>query len=260
MERQLVLEGGRNFRDLGGYETDDGRRVRYGRIYRSGVLAHLTSDDVKRLDALGIRVVCDFRNAQERRRETIRWTRSDLEVLSWDYDHRVVSLRTLLGSEELTPATSRSAMIRLYRSLPEFFAVPYAALFARLAAGDLPLVFACVAGKDRTGLAAALVLSSLGVPREIVLEDFRLTEQAVDLERVLAQRPDRGIGLDPERGDLLALSREARGPLLAAAPEYLEAAFAEIDSTHGSFDGYLYDRLGVGESALEQMRAHLLED
>src|SRR5688500_8775706 len=88
VERQLVLVGGRNFRDLGGYETDDGRRVRYGRIYRSGVLAHLTPDDVQRLDALGIRVVCDFRNAQERRRETIRWTRSDLEVLSCDYDHR----------------------------------------------------------------------------------------------------------------------------------------------------------------------------
>jgi len=59
---------------------------------------------------------------------------------------------------------------------------------------------------------------------------------------------------------MLALSREARGPLLAAAPEYLEAAFEEIDSAHGSFDGYLYERLGVTESALEQMRAHLLED
>ena len=77
-----------------------------------------------------------------------------------------------------------------------------------------------------------------------------------DAEPVVKVAVERAIG----GVDLLALSREARGPLLAAAPEYLEAAFEEIDSAHGSFDGYLYERLGVTESALEQMRAHLLED
>jgi protein-tyrosine phosphatase len=258
--RQLTLEGGRNFRDLGGYPTRDGRRVRCGRLYRSGVLAYLTQSDQERLDTLGIRVVCDFRNAHERSREAVRWSRGDLEILSWDYDPRLVSLRGILGSEKLTPVTGRSAMIRLYRALPEFFAAPYAGLFARLAAGDLPLVFACAAGKDRTGLAAALVLETLGVPRDVVLEDFRFTDQAVDLERVLVQRPDRGIGLDTDRIDLAATSRDARAPLLAADPEYLEAALDEIESTHGSVEGYLRDRLGISERSLAQLRTHLLEN
>ena len=118
--RLLTLQGGRNFRDLGGYPTRDGRRVRWGRLYRSGVLAYLTQSDQEHLDTLGIRVVCDFRNAHERSREAVRWTRSDLEILSWDYDPTLVSLRGILGSEELTPATGRSAMIRLYRALPSF--------------------------------------------------------------------------------------------------------------------------------------------
>jgi protein-tyrosine phosphatase len=258
--RQLDLEGGRNFRDLGGYQTRDGRRVRWQKLYRSGVLAYLTQADLARLDAIGIRVVCDFRNAQERQREAVCWTRNGLEVLSWDYDHRVVSLRGILGPEELTPATGRSAMLRLYQALPTFLTAPYSGLFARLAAGDLPLVFACAAGKDRTGLAAALVLESLGVQREVVLEDFALTEQAVDLERVLVQRPERGVGLDTDHSHVVAVSREARAPLLAADPAYLEAAFEAIGSAHGSLQRYLRERLGVSASDLEQMRGHLLED
>jgi protein-tyrosine phosphatase len=224
------------------------------------VLTYLTPADQSQLDALGIRVVCDFRNAKERQRETVRWTRPDLEVLSWDYDHHLVSLKAMLGAEALTATTGRVAMIRLYRALPTFLAEPYAGLFRRLAAGDLPLVFACAAGKDRTGLAAALVLETLGVQREVVLEDFRLTERAVDLERLILQRPERGIGLDPERRDLLAVSVEARAPLIAADPEYLEAAFDAIESAHGSLARYVEERLGVTSSALEQLRTHLLED
>ena len=260
MIRQLALEGGRNFRDLGGYETRDGRHLRWGRLYRSGVLAYLTTADLLKLDALGIRVVCDLRNVHERRREAIRWSRADLEVLSWDYDPTLVSLRGILGSQQLTASTGRAAMICLYRALPEFLAAPYAGLFARLAAGDLPLVFACAAGKDRTGLAAALVLDTLGVDRDVVREDFRLTDQVVDLEGVLLQRPERSVGLEADRVRLATVSREARAPLLAADPKYLDAAFGEIESTHGSVEQYLRNRLGLTERALEQMRAHLLED
>jgi protein-tyrosine phosphatase len=150
-------------------------------------------------------------------------------------------------------------MMRLYRALPEHLAVAYAGLFARLAAGDLPLVFACAAGKDRTGLAAALVLTALGVPRELVIEDFRLTETAVDLERVLLQRPDRGLGLDADRAGLAAVSRETRAPLLAADPEYLVTALAQIESAYGSVAEYLRARLGVDAASLAAIRSHLLE-
>src|SRR5512145_712402 len=93
VNRLLPLEGGRNFRDLGGYATRDGRRVRWGRVYRSGVMSYLTDADRTRLDALGLRTLCDFRAPGERKREPTNWWSPDVQLLHWDYDFRNVSLR-----------------------------------------------------------------------------------------------------------------------------------------------------------------------
>lgn len=136
-ERRLIpLEGGRNFRDLGGYLTSDGRRVKWRKLFRSGSMAGLTAADYGSLSSLSIKIVCDLRTAQE------------------------------IEAELSTPKMARAAMIQGYRRLP-FEQVPaHRELFRRLAAGDVPLVFNCSAGKDRAGTAAALILSALGVLRD----------------------------------------------------------------------------------------------
>lgn len=258
MKRLLELEGGRNFRDLGGYPTEGGGRVRWGRLYRSGVMSYLSETDAAHLVDLGVRVVCDLRSPQERKRETVPWLRPGIEYLNWDYDGNKVSLYGLLGGQAITPDTTRAAMLRLYQALPDHFELPYSALFARIAQGDLPLIFNCSAGKDRTGLAAALVLTSLGVPWPVVLEDFVLTDTAVDLEQVILQR--RGsVGLDDRKGYISGVSPEARAPLLRADPAYLEAAFESIRANHGSVQGYLERRLGVTPDELTRIRSNLIQ-
>jgi len=260
MERVIPLEGGLNFRDLGGYETRDGRRVRSRRLFRSGVMSRLTAADEARLRSLGIRAICDLRTRSERERETVRWVGEDVMRLEWDYDPRHLSLRSAASAPGFSAPLAHSAMVEFYRGLPRRFAPQYGALFARLAAGTLPLVFCCSAGKDRTGMAAALILASLGVSTDDVLLDFTLTNRVADLERVLLARPHGSLGLGDEQSYLRALSPEVRAPLLRAAPEYLEAAFERISRDHGSLEGYLRDQLHLTDDSLSQMRAHLLED
>lgn len=258
MKRLLSLEGGRNFRDLGGYPAGDGRTVRWRRLYRSGVMSYFSDADCAHLESLDIRVVCDLRARPERDREALRWTDARTQRLHWDYDHTRISLRGLLGTGEMSAPGMRRAMIQVYQLLPVIFAEPYAALFAQLSAGALPLVFNCSAGKDRTGLAAALVLTCLGVPWEHVLADYELTNESVNLEQELYWHRRGSIGAGDEIARYAKLPPEVRAPLFQAAPEYLEAAFDAITQEFGSVRAYLETRLGVTEEKAAAIRDHLL--
>ncbi|MET0987299.1 MAG: tyrosine-protein phosphatase [Steroidobacteraceae bacterium] len=260
-KRVLPLQGGRNFRDLGGYITADGRRLRWGRVYRSGVMAYFTPEDRTHLDTLGIRTVCDFRTPQERKREPTSWNKVPEQCLTWEYDHRAVSLRGYLDhSAPLTEEIARGCMALLYRKLPSTLAQVYTDFLVKLSAGELPLVFHCSAGKDRTGFAAALLLTTLGVPREQIYADFTLTNDVVDLERELFEHPRSSVGLGEDRNYLMKCSREARSPLLKAFPEYLDAAFETVEQDHGSVESYVRNRLGIDATAVKRMQAHLLEE
>jgi protein-tyrosine phosphatase len=259
VKRLIPLQGGRNFRDLGGYVTSDGRRVRWGRLFRSGVMSYLTAQDHEYLEPIGIRVLCDFRTRREREYEPTRWGPRTVSYLQWDYDARNVSLRAFLPGNDFSPEIARSAMKELYRKFPSRFQEQYAGLFKKLAAGEVPLVFSCSAGKDRTGLAAALLLASLGVIPEQVMADYVLTDSAVDLEKALFAHPRTSVGLD-DHSHLAAVSRESRAPLLKALPEYLQAAFEQIERDHGSLSAYVRAALGVNDEMLQGIRTHLLEE
>ena len=259
-ERVLPLVGGRNFRDLGGYATQDGRRLRWGRVYRSGVLTYLTESDREVIRQRDIRVVCDLRTKSERQREPTQWPIAAATQLNWDYDPRHTSLRGYLTpTTELSPDVVRGSMVSLYQNLPRLFRTPYAALFAELATGTAPMVFHCSAGKDRTGVAAALLLTSLGVPHDIILADYELTNKVVDLEAELFQHPTSSIGIGEEYSHLTRLDAATRAPLLRAMPEYLQAAFEQIVSEHGSVQDYLRIQLGLTAEAQQRMQAQLLE-
>ena len=255
----LPLQGGRNFRDLGGYVAVDGRRVQWGKLYRSGVMSYLTEEDQAYLEPIGVRVLCDFRSTLEREAEPTHWMPADVEVMSWNYDRRKVSLKAYLNGKEFTEDLGRQTIIHFYRRFPTVFREQYSALFVKLANGDLPLVFNCSAGKDRTGLAAALVLSALGVSFEQVLEDYALTDSVVDLEKALFEHPRGSVGLDEDHSFMANLDRKVRAPMLRALPEYLRIAFDQIDLDYGSIDAYLRDGLGVSDAMIENIRTNLLE-
>lgn len=248
LARVLPLEGGRNFRDLGGYATKDGRRLRWGRLYRSGSMAALTEAAYAQLADLGVRAICDLRTTSERETSPVDWRRvPNLSYWARDYEFSFGDLRALLASDLPTAAQARAAMLTAYRELPFEQAPAYGELFRRLAGGEAPLVFNCSAGKDRTGVAAALILTALGVPEETVVEDYLLTNLAFDrTASVTASR-------------LAHIAPDVTEAILGVDHAYIHAAMAAIDQAHGSVERYLQDRLGVTGEALGRLAAQLLE-
>jgi protein-tyrosine phosphatase len=180
--------------------------------------------------------------------------------LTWDYDPRHTSLSNYLDADaELTAEALRACMLRLYRHLPTLLRPQFAALLAQIAGDRTPVLFHCSAGKDRTGIAAALILSLLGVSRATIVADYALTNECIDLEEHLQRRHGSSLGV----GDSLALfpqlDRATRRPLIDASPDYLLAALGQIEADRGSVDNYLREDLGVSADVANSIQANLLE-
>jgi protein-tyrosine phosphatase len=248
----LPLEGGFNLRDLGGYATVDGRTVRHGMLFRSGVMSMLTDADEAHLAGLGIATVCDLRRPGERQRDPTRWC-EPAGVLYWSRDYEEVSgvLGALLSGEVADPARMRTKMLGLYREILVDHVPSYRFLFERLAGGHVPLLFNCSAGKDRTGIAAALILAALDVPRETIVEDYLLTNRYADFSRLISS----GRGGSDKFG---AIDPEVVRPLLAADADYLAVAFDSLDRDHGGTDAYLAS-IGVDAPVKARLRELLLD-
>jgi protein-tyrosine phosphatase len=249
--RILNLAGGVNFRDLGGYKTQDGRSVRWGMLYRSGSMGHLTEPDHAILSGLNIGGVHDLRTREEREREPNRWAQAaGIPYWSRDYVSGFGVLREMLTAELPDPAAAFEVMQQGYRRLPFEHAPAYQALFERLRDGEVPMVFNCSAGKDRAGTAAALVLTLLGVKRETVVEDYRLTD------RVLA---DRAANLLRSAGALGKVSEDVWAVVMRTDARYIQCAFDSIEERHGSIEGYFHEALHIDTAGIETIRDRLLE-
>jgi protein-tyrosine phosphatase len=252
--RIIALEGGRNFRDLGGYRTQDGRSVKWRKIFRSGSMAGVTPADQEQLSKLSIRTICDLRTIHEREMEPCGWHRAS-EISYWarDYVEGFGELRKLMASPLSTPQDARTAMIEGYRRLPFQQAPAYKELFKRLAAGEIPLAFNCSAGKDRAGTGAALILTALGVPRETVLEDYLLTDRIVDFKSLFMERAQQ------RKSSLATQSPGLIAAVLGTDAAYLNAALDVVEQQHGSVAGYVQEVLDLDANALSEMRQLLLE-
>lgn len=249
--RMVALGGGRNFRDLGGYPSADGRTVRWNRIFRAGSPVALTDADWESLRSTGICAVCDLRTSREREREPFAWSESEgLSYWARDYQASFAELRETMNSGFATGDAAKAGMMAGYRELPFEQAPAYRKLFAFLKGGHLPVLVNCTAGKDRTGMAAALVLTALGVPRSIVVEDYVLTNEILRAEGVMVSRPG---------GRMSQLPREVVDAIGAADPDYINAALDAIDARHGSVGAYLNDEIGVSPADLHAIRDSLLE-
>lgn len=252
-ERVLPLAGGNNFRDLGGYRTADGRRaVQWGQLYRSGVMADLTPDDFGHMGRLGIATVCDFRATDERGREPVNWPEGvQPTVLTTDYGLDMGALRSLFQGGPVTGESTAAAMAGFYRDTPFTFAGQYARMMRELVEGRAPLAFNCSAGKDRTGVAAALLLTALGVDRETAIQDYLLSNRYFKAEM------PKGVGEDPTAKLLAGLPPEALRALMGVDRRYLEASFAAIDEK-GGMDRYLAEQLKLSPADLATLRKRYL--
>lgn len=259
--RVLPLEGGRNFRDLGGYSGEGGRTVAWGKIYRSGVMSGLTRADYDYLGGLGIEVICDLRTAEERAHEPTNWIAGPAETLT--FPDPELDNASLLGAvfqkPDLTPADVRQAMTGFYRETLVQQDAGFTSMFDALASGQTPLAFHCSAGKDRTGVGAALLLSALGVPEPVIIEDYVLSDKLVDYRKEMDLDAQGGASGNDPYAFLRALPAEIVDPLLKSDASYIEAALDEARLRHGSVLGFIKAEYDVSDEEIAALRRHLLE-
>ena len=242
--RKLVFEGCFNFRDLGGYPTADGRRTRWRRLFRADGLGRLTESDFASLASLGIVTVIDLRTLLEA--DTQGRFRTDLDGVSY---HHLPLTDTLPGEEE-TPDWDRASFVsdRYLAMLAEGTTTVRSALGLLADPRNQPAVFHCSVGKDRTGVLAALVLGFLGVPDEIIVDDYALSYAAM-LE-ILAHLKERY----PDAADTVERYRPV---ILSAEPASMAGFVAGVRATYGSFEA-LVEALGVTDE-VARLRAEFLE-
>ncbi|MGO8823923.1 MAG: tyrosine-protein phosphatase [Acidimicrobiales bacterium] len=241
VERLIALEGAVNFRDLGGYATGGGLRTRWRTLFRADGLGELTEADLSLLRALGIRTVIDLRSGQE------------LERGRFDVDAHPVAFHHFPFIEELPDAEA-------FERRPGLLGVQYqemlrdaggqilAALQVLAAPGALPAVFHCTAGKDRTGVLSAIVLSLLGVDEPTVVADYALSGEAMERLRakLILKYPD---GRE---------SIENLDEVFSADPAQMELLLDHLRERYGSVDEYVKG-IGAGPDLIEGLRAGLLE-
>lgn len=256
--RVVPLAGASNFRDLGGYPTENGRRVKWGQVFRSNALAELSAADYQTVDRLGVRLVCDLRAGDERAAQPTRWQGREPVFLTSPKENLDFNVRSLFGDGPPEAAKVRANFIGFYRDMPKAYAAEYKAMFARMAAGETPMLVHCTAGKDRTGVGSALILTALGVPRSIVVADYAMSEKFQ--QSTMRQQASGGDGKPAPSASLLArLPPEVIQVLMRTEPAYIEAALDSIEREYGSVQGYLTQELGVTPAQVAALRRRYTE-
>jgi protein tyrosine/serine phosphatase len=255
-ERILSFQGVENFRDYGDYAVVAGRAIGRGRLLRSAHHARATDADLEQFAGLDVEVLVDLRRRAERTAQPNRLPpgfRGRI-IESGDVDEGEAPHVTFLKSTDLTEAAVRGFMVETYRGLA--FEPRHVELFSRyfeaLGQARGAVLIHCAAGKDRTGVLAALTHVLLGVHEDDLMADYLLTNAAARLDArapEIAQVIARTYGREP--------SLVAVRAFLGVEPEFLHAAFAEISSRHGSLESYLESVLGVGPDLRDRIGARL---
>ena len=255
---QLPFEGGHNFRELGGYEADEGKHIKWGQIYRGIPTWKLTSEaDRKLLDSLGLRLILDLRSEAEAA-ETPDYVPDGARLV------RICGLCLENGKEvDFSPEDREN----LLKGMPDegrrmadamyermlFGNKAYKELFRALEAGETPVLFHCSAGKDRTGVAAILILLALGASDKTIAEDFEKTNiwRRPELEAVWAEHAEE-IAADPARKDFYL-------GVFGVHPESAPFVLGIIRERYGSADAYLEAEYGLTPARLMRLRRMYLE-
>ncbi len=254
-ERQLTLQGSPNFRDLGGYQAGDGRRLKWGRLYRSSKISNLTDMDMQYVRRLGLTLICDFRQVIEQ----------ELEPSQLHGENS-----PLLASLPVTPGSNTSFLENLHNGIIAVqdaagfmeeinrdFVInqmpQYAEMFQLLLAGDQQLLIHCASGKDRTGVGAALILDVLGVSEETIVNDYLLTNKYLpieqEVERLSKEFTDHTGG---------AISKEVLRPMLEVRPEYIRACFEEIRKRYESKEHFYETALSLDTAKVTRLKDRYL--
>ena len=260
---RVQLTGQPNFRDLGGYDTVDGRRVVSGEIYRSGELSHLTNGDVAALEELQIRTIVNFllpeeieRSGADRLPEGVKEEFTPIAGEQAAKKTMVVTAAIKSGEFEKVPPEINPEFHRL---LTNEGRNEYAALLREAANPESrPLVYHCSHGVHRTGTATAILLSALGVPWETIRGEYLLTNEyrRDEVEKTLAkirQMTAETQGLAPEEVDMSNVEA-----FYVLDGSYIDGTLEQAVADYGSMEDYIRDGLGLTDEEIESLRAQLL--
>ena len=269
-DRILHIAGTLNFRDLGGYQTCDGRIVQWGCLYRSAQLDRLTAQGIEQTAALNIKTVIDLRFTHESiKYPTIKAAVPNAEIFSWhdeqgsDSGKQSKDMQSSWQSslESYDPKKVKEAMRVNYPQKLYSHASIYRKMLLRLAEAKTPLLFHCAAGKDRTGVAAALILSLLGVSYRQIIRDYLLTQEQLE-GRIDAWLAGGGaLGAKDNQDFQSSLKRYPKyvlDPILCADESYILTLLEYVDANYGSFENYAKQQLGLDPDVIEQLRSNLL--
>ncbi len=236
-EKHLPMAGGYNFRDLGGYKTKDGRFVKWGKIFRSDDMPNLTKEDLEYLSSIPIVSVVDFRSEEEVKMAPDKLPSSTIK----EYMYSITPGNLTAGNDiaEIASLNMDSVMIAINQLLVTDSAAiqRYVDFFALLQdESKVPLLFHCTAGKDRTGMGAALILYALGVDEDIIMNDYLLSN------RYLAEKYGKFIQTYPEMESLFTVHED-----------FLRAGLDKIKADHGSVDNYLEKVLKINLNQFKEM-------
>jgi protein tyrosine/serine phosphatase len=256
--RHLAFEGVENFRDYGDYATASGRRLKKGLLYRSAAHGKATDADLERIAALNLAAIVDLRRRNERERDpSRRHPAFKGQVIYTDAgDIGEDPWQLFLRDSDLSAQAFRNYMYDYYDEAPfvDRHIDLYGRYFKALADSDGPILIHCAAGKDRTGILAALTHRVAGVSEDDILEDFMLTNNPQRMAQrmpIVMQMMSETTGRAPtEAAVMVAMSVEAH---------YLERAFKAMDARYGSVDDYLTRALGVDAALRQRLEARLFD-
>jgi len=248
-KRKVNLQGAVNFRDLGGYTTTDGHHVKWKKIYRSADMSKLTDLDLAELNNRKITFDVDLRGTQESKQAPDRLNPNTDYILcpagSDNLNDWMKSVSTLKGN-------SGDSLMLVFYANSQYFKDRYKPFFDKLLGlpADQSLVFHCTAGKDRTGIAAALLLYSLGVPYNTIVSDYLATGyyRAIENKKTIATMVQ-----------YMHIDENVASDMLSVKKEYLDASFTAINKQYGSVDNFLQNEIGLDADKIKTLRKKFLD-
>ncbi len=248
-ERLIPMENASNFRDLGGIPTKDGRVVKWGKIYRSGKLNDLSDKDLDYFNTLGINTVIDFRDDIEVEKDKTRFPKNrEVKRVRTPIGDRSgnmqAQLKKQVRSADQDTFDSEKFVADVMRQFVDTFAFQYQPFLDLVAEEEnAPLLYHCTAGKDRTGLGTGLVLAMLGVDKEVIYDDFMMSNYYRNkvINKTL-------------RKSSLVIKQRVVQPLVEVKESYIQAAFDAIDEKYGNIDNFLEKEYGLDAEKLEVIR------
>ena len=254
-ESFIPIEGSINLRDFGGHATTDGRVVKRGLLFRCGLMAEIPEHAFDDFASLDIGVICDLRSHEE-----VETSPTPIEP---PFDCRV-HIPIWPGSSTQFQQTVRTGpptfeeftefMVQITREIARDHVEAYSKLMTELVQTERGFLLHCSAGKDRTGIGAAIILSLLGVDKETIMQDYLVSNQATELARRTKARMEENMRLQNIQHEV---DETMVSVMSGVKEEYLHAAFEEIDQHYGGIGGYL-EAVGISAAEEAQLKERLL--